>query len=508
MHETAMMRKRVVVAGLYHETHTFLDGTTGLDDFALREGTRLLDAAGDGSPLSGVLDVARRCRWDVVPAIDLRATASATVDDAVFDFFWNRFTSTVEEGRGTGIDGVFLVLHGAMVCRNILDVEGELMKRLRSLAGCEQVPVCGVLDPHGNISRSMIERSQGFVAYRTTPHVDAREAAVDGALLLDRVLSSRHRPVAVYESCPVMWPPTGTGTADEPLRTLLSMARQIERDHPEIAAVNVMSGFSFADTHDTGVSLSAVTFGDPHVARRRLRELREYAMAHRSEGNVVEPPLEEVMPDVLQDIAWRRIPVALVEPADNIGGGAPGDGPTVLRTLLEHGAQNAAVVINDPEAVAALSNLRRRDHLRLGLGGKASRFTEPPVVLEVELISRSDGRFELEDRQSHLASMSGVRVDMGPCAVVRDRGVTILITSKKTPPFDLGQLRSQGIVPESLSVIGIKAAVAHRRAYDRITKSSFTVATPGPCSSDLRRFPFQHVRRPIYPLEERMKDEG
>ena len=50
--------------------------------------------------------------------------------------------------------------------------------------------------------------------------------------------------------------------------------------------------------------------------------------------------------------------------------------------------------------------------------------------------------------------MSGVRIEMGPCAVVRHGGVTILLTAKKTPPFDLGQLRSQGIEPESLSVIG------------------------------------------------------
>jgi microcystin degradation protein MlrC len=51
-------------------------------------------------------------------------------------------------------------------------------------------------------------------------------------------------------------------------------------------------------------------------------------------------------------------------------------------------------------------------------------------------------------------------------------------------------------------VIGVKAAVAHRRAYDRVVKASFTVATPGPCSSDLRGFPYQHVRRPIVPLDD------
>jgi microcystin degradation protein MlrC len=121
--------------------------------------------------------------------------------------------------------------------------------------------------------------------------------------------------------------------------------------------------------------------------------------------------------------------------------------------------------------------------------------------MEVEFISSSDGRFELEDRHSHLASMNGVNINMGPCAVVKARGVSILLTSKKTPPFDLGQLRSQGIIPEECSVIGVKAAVAHRQGYDPITAAAFTVNVPGPCSSDVGSFSFEKVRRPIYPLD-------
>ena len=91
---------------------------------------------------------------------------------------------------------------------------------------------------------------------------------------------------------------------------------------------------------------------------------------------------------------------------------------------------------------------------------------------------------------------------MGRCAVVRHKGVTILLTSRRTPPFDLGQWRSQGIQPEKLSVIAVKAAVAHRKAYDPIAGAHYTVETPGPCSSNLKQFPFQHVKRPIYPLDD------
>ena len=98
--------------------------------------------------------------------------------------------------------------------------------------------------------------------------------------------------------------------------------------------------------------------------------------------------------------------------------------------------------------------------------------------------------------------MNGVHINMGSCAVVSHQGVRVLLTSRRTPPFDLGQLRSQGIVPEACSVIGVKAAVAHRRAYETIQKASYTVDTPGPCSSNLKTFLFNNVRRPIFPLDD------
>ena len=192
--------------------------------------------------------------------------------------------------------------------------------------------------------------------------------------------------------------------------------------------------------------------------------------------------------------------MALVEPADNIGGGAPGDCTSILRAFLARRLPGAAVIMNDPRAVAALAGAEAGSSLRLMLGG-SSALDPGAVAVEATLLARSDGRFTLEDRNSHLAAMQGIHIDMGSCATVRADGVDILITSKKTPPFDLGQLRSQGIVPETLRFVGVKAAVAHRRAYDRITAASYWVDTPGPCPSDLTRLPYRHLRRPIFPLD-------
>ncbi len=506
------MPRRVLVAGLFHETHSFLRETTPLSAFQVRTGAKLLAARGDASPLAGVLDVADACDWEVVPAIDLRATPSGTVEDEVFERFWSEWLLVAAPLLQAGaVDGIALVLHGAMVTSSLDDVEGEIVARIRALPGGADVPICGVLDLHGNISRATIELSDGFVAYRCNPHTDACEAARDGARLLQRIMETGQRPQSVWAQPPLIWPPTGTATADEPMRGLEAMAREIEATHPEVAAVNVFAGFSFADTPNTGVSFSVTTFGSRDQAAELLQPLVQYAIEHRHEGNKVSPGLQQSSGLIQEFLAAKASPLVIVEPADNIGGGAPGDTTDILRFAREHHIDRSVVVINDPEAVECCRILGVGGKRALSIGAKLSADFCQPVHADVEVLSLSNGQFDLEDPQSHLASMCGTHIDMGPTAVVRllepSKGsippdIKVVLTTHKTPPFDLGQLRSQGIEPKDCHLIGVKAAVAHRRAYDPITAETLTVDTAGPCSSDLRKFVFRKVRRPVFPLDE------
>jgi microcystin degradation protein MlrC len=513
------MPHRVLLAGLFHETHTFLSGRTMQSEFDERVGQELWLAENDGSPLAGALEVARSQKWEVVPVIDLRAAPGPTVEDSVIARFWSSVESAIHAEESRGIDGVYLVLHGAMVSESLLDVEGELLLRLRGILGAN-VPVGGVLDLHGNITARMAENSHGLIAYRQNPHADACAAAQDAALLLDRLMTTGERPVTVWHHPPVMWPPTGTGTGFNPMRSLEMMARHIEDVHEEILAVNVFSGFSFADTPDTGVSFTAITLGEPRYALAELEQLSDWALENRQLGNVLEESLESVLEKIAPSptggapssgepgsgtpgsTSMTAGPIVLAEPSDNIGGGAPGDGTGLLAALIGRGVQNAAVAICDPQAVAALSAIEPGGKMTLEIGGRGSELSGGPLRLELELVSLSDGRFTLEDPHSHLAAMCGSRFEMGRSAVVRHGGILILLTSRKTPPFDLGQWRSQGIEPEKLDLIGVKAAVAHRKVYDPIARAHHTVETPGPCSSHLKQFPYRHIVRPIYPLDE------
>ena len=485
---------RILFAGLFHETHCFTSDRTRLADFSVQRGPEVLARLGDGSQIDGFLEAAHRAGWTVVPAAAYTAMPSGIVTGDVFDAFWRDVEPVATAAGRDGVDGIFLSLHGAMVSETFEDVEGDLLGRLRAIPGLGDKPLFGVFDLHANFTDAMARHADGLVCYRKNPHTDARESGMRGAELLRRSLAEGRRPRMRRINPPIIWPPTGTGTADSPMRDLEALAREIETENPDIWAVNVVAGFSFADMPDAGVSFSVVGTTSDDEMDAALRRLVSLATEFRDNGYPKEHDPDVVLRGLAPDAPG---PIILVEPSDNVAGGAPGDGTGVLRALLRNNIADACVVVNDPAAVRALADGKRS----LSIGGKGSELDEGPVILDVDLVSTSDGRFDLEDRHSHLAASQGVHIDMGPTAVVRHGGITIILTSRKTPPFDLGQLRSQGVEPRSMRVIGVKAAVAHRQAYDPITAASFTVTTPGPCTSDPRRLPYRKLRRPIYPLD-------
>ncbi len=499
-----MSRKRVLVARFFHETHTFVDEPTGCDLFRFREGSELLESLGDSSPLGGVLEYAQEQRWEVIPTVDAHAFPSGTIEHTVFELFWNRFVALATDPLAQGIDAIYLVLHGACVTDQLEDVEGEFLSRIRNLPNAASIPIYGVYDLHANVSKAMVELSQCLIAYRENPHTDARQAAVRAAQWLSHYFHTGVLPNHYWQPTPIVWPPTGTGTANNPMKRLLEMAREIESSDPNVLAVNVNAGFGFSDVRDVGLSFSLVAESSADSVQPYLSQLADAALESADQGLGQDEAPHVVMQrlcDLDSTSALDGLTV-LVEPSENIGGSAPGDGVALLRLLLDHPFHGVLACIADPEFVQSLLHQPVGGKYVRSLGAKKNRISGLPIEGEFELVGvHPNGRFELRDKRSHLASAVGDFFDMGPCVSVRLSNATILVTTIKTPPMDLGQYLHIGLDPSNFRIVVVKAAVAHRGAYDPIAARQYWVDTPGPCSSNLRSFAYRRIRRPVYPLD-------
>src|SRR3981081_3750675 len=405
---------KILLAALAHETQCFIPEITGADRFRTLRGAEILGCAGDGSTIDGFLVVAQRQGWTVIPTAGASAMSSGRVADAVFETFWREVEAVARPAIAAGIDSIYLVLHGAMVTETIEDSEGELIERLRALPGAAALPIFGVFDLHGTFTGRMAEFANCLIAYRENPHTDARDAAMLGAELLARSLATGQVPRMYRVKPPIILPPAGTATSDSPMADLEAAARQIEAASPDIWAVNIAAGYGFADVPEAGLSLSLVSVGAETEARTALARRQVLAMSLKERGFVLPPPVDDVLRQICP---VGRGPVLLIEPSDDIGGGAPGDGTGILRALLRHQVGKAAGVINDPEALPALRDLPLGGIATVAIGGKKTTLDEGPITLAVTLLSRSNGRFTLEDRNSHLAAMRCLHIDIGPSAV-------------------------------------------------------------------------------------------
>ena len=259
-----------------------------------------------------------------------------------------------------------------------------------------------------------------------------------------------------------------------------------------------MAGFAYADTPFTGPSIIVTTDGHKQLARVYAAELSDLLYRQRESAL---PAFLSASDAVAKALEIESGPVILVDSADNIGGGTSGDGTDALAALLAHDVREAAIVLADYDAVDLCWRAGPGADLSLNVGGKADSWHGPPVRVTGNVRALSDGEFECELADNHFASFYGNTVQMGRCAWLRARGVNILLTERKTPPLDLAQLRHIGIIPEAQGMIVVKSAVAYRAAYAPIASATIEMDTPGLCSANLLRFPYQHLQRPLYPLD-------
>jgi microcystin degradation protein MlrC len=221
---------------------------------------------------------------------------------------------------------------------------------------------------------------------------------------------------------------------------------------------------------------------------------RSLADAILSERDAFRAELTDVDQAIAAAIAPERRPVLLVDIADNIGGGTPGDGTVLLDGLLRTGARDAIVIIADPESVNRCCSAGVGATVKLTVGGKVDGLHGRPVDVEGKVRRLCDGVF------LNIGQMrDGIVDDQGLTAVVACGGVTLVLTSKKMMPWNLEQLRSCGIEPTRAGSIVLKSAVAYRAAYLPIAAEVITVDTPGLTSPNLSRFTYRNLPPELRP---------
>ena len=490
------MSYRVLSGEIKHETNTFSRLSTTLDSYRARY--LCLDAGvakalrGTRTEMGAFLDAADRFGWALANPIAANATPSGRLTPETWHYLRDTLLGSLD--RDGPFDGILLSLHGAMVTETTEDAEGELLAMLRERVGLD-MPLCVTLDLHANVTEQMAANASALIAYRTYPHVDMYERGIQAAELLQRAMEGETRPVCLVRHRPQIDGADHGRSQSGPMAELLRRATRHEQE-PGILVVSIQAGFPWADITDTGPSVAVTHDGAEARAVDIAESMMDYVWETRHQRTIEVIRTEEAIARC-QAVTAADKPLVLADFSDNPGGGSYGDSPALLRAIVEAGLKNAAFgVITDPEVVQASIGTGVGGKINVALGGKLDREVTPPFDVKATVISLSDGAFTYEGPMA-----KGLKASMGPTAVLRIGGVDAIVTTHRLQVLDQQIFVSQGIEPTEKTFVAVKSAHHFRAAFEPIASEVILVDAAGINSPDLKRFPYKHVRRPVWPLD-------
>ncbi|MDP6708902.1 MAG: M81 family metallopeptidase [Alphaproteobacteria bacterium] len=492
--------RRFVTAVMRHETNTFSPVPTPLQAFSGRGAdsggplageAAIASCRGTNTPAAAFIDLADEVGAELVMPISGSAHPSGTVDDSVIDVF----AEAIVDGVRAGCEALFLDLHGGMVAAGFPDAEGELLRRIR--AEFPDLPVAVAFDFHTNLSGLTVDNATVITGYRTYPHIDMYETGARAGRTLLRALDGKVAPVMVWHSLPILSHLNRQTPSRQPMKDIMDRAIRAEADG-EVLNASVFGCFPLADIPNVGLSAIVIGDGDGGRAKALLDELMAMAWERRADFVFETEPVET---SIAHAKTLGPEPIILADHGDVCGSGGTQDVMAVLSEVMRQGLTSVcAGPYYDPQAVATLIEAGIGAEVTLMLGGRtdmpAIDLTGKPLEVSGRVRCITDGRFTITGPM-----MTGITVDMGPTVVLDTGAIEIVISSERHEPFDIGCFTHAGINPAAKNFILIKSRQHFRAGFDAVTERVVMVSGPGITTSDYHLFPWDKVRRPVYPFD-------
>ena len=417
---------KIAVGGIHTECSTYSPLLQTETDFKVVRGCALLAQAG--------LDDDRFSNTTFLPLFHVRSVPGGPVSADCYQAFKSDFLKELKQSLP--VDGVLLIMHGAMHVPGLEDAEGDWISSVRQLVGAS-VPIAVSYDLHGNVTRKIIDQIDIFCAYRTAPHIDVRETHARAAVNLVDQLEGGPKRFVAWSPVPVLLPGERTSTEDEPTRSLYLRLPEFDK-RDGICDSNLMVGYVWADTRRataaavvTGTSVEGVTAVAKDIAAAYWAERKNF------DFGVPTKSLGACLDDAQKASTG---PFILADSGDNPTGGGVGDRSDVLHAWLARGLTNGVFAgIADPEATHLAWSADEGETVSLTIGGA---FGSPcPRVAAEATVDKKSGTAPERDR----------------AVSVRIAGNTVILTERRRPFHKLEDFRKFGIEPTQAPFLIVKS---------------------------------------------------
>lgn len=493
------MATRIAVGHFLHESNSFSSEKTGIEQFRTLpmylangwcSGAEMIGVArGTLTVIGAAIDCAKEYGWELLPLAVAETIPSGPLTSSIYKEIKSRMLAPLE---GSKTDAVLLHLHGAAVVEGMVDCEGDLLGAIRDRVS-PGTPIVVVLDLHANVSQRMLDATDMLIGYDTEPHQDLYERGMEAAGVVRAMLEDGLRPQARRAQPPMILPAENECTSNEPMRGLMARAFEWEK-RPGVLDVSVFGGFYGSDEPEAGPCIVATTTGDGDLAQRIVDDVVCRMWAVREQFLRPTTPVAEAVKAVRPGEGV----FALIDGADDVLGGAPGDGTAVLQELLRLGVRRAGVSsIWDPEVAQLAFNAGVGAEISGRLGGKTDDRHGPSLPFRAHVRGLHTGRIPFAHWDESITQ------DVGRIALIDVDGITVPVTERKAATESMDMFGALGLNVDEFDVVVLKGlGNTYRVTYGDRLRAYVEVESEGCTNPNLRRIGrYRRLRRPIFPLD-------
>jgi microcystin degradation protein MlrC len=317
-----------------------------------------------------------------------------------------------------------------------------------------------------------------------------------------RMLAGEVEPKMVWGTRPIMSSSLVHTPSREPMKTLMGMANAAE-DSGQVLNASVFGGFPQADIPH--LALSSVIVCDKRTAEGEilLNRILDAAWEKR-DGFLFHPEplsIQVARAKSLDANSSGGGPVVLADHGDNTASGGTQDVMSVIEEAIRQDLEDAvAGPICDPACVEQMIAAGIGNEVTLELGGKidmpAMGLKGKPLKVTGRVKCITDGQFTVTGPMA-----TGTTIRMGRTAVLDTGKIQIVVSEKRSEPFDLGVFTHCGIDPRRKRYVLIKSRQHFRAGFEPIAKHIVMCDGDGCTASDLKLFKYERVKRPLYPFD-------
>ena len=479
------------MAMLSTETNTFSPIPTGFNVWRDMLLVRRSDPRADDPHMLQVArsligERAEKRGWEIAEGLFGFAQPAGVTPRAVFEELRDELLADLEAAMP--VDGVLLMLHGAMVAEGYDDCEGDLLRRVRELVG-PGVPVGAELDLHCHLTDEMLEQATVLVGYKEYPHIDMMKRMLELFSILADTAEGVVKPVMSTFKCRM----TGLfPTTREPLRSFVDELTALE-ERDGVLNVWLGHGFPYGDVPEMGSNMVVVTDDDAALGDELAEQMGRKFFSLRDEVHV---PTQTIAECLDQATSTSDGPITIADTGDNSGGGAPNDSTFFLVQMLSRRIENAAIgPLWDPVAVAICQDAGVGGRLSLRVGGKLGPSSGDPVDLDVSVVGLCD---DLSN------SLGGVDVPLGASAGIKvhgagetkgmpdmapEKGIDIVLTTRRGQGFAPSIFSAVGIDPERKHILVVKSTQHFHAGFAPISRQVLYAGDLGALPGDMLKIP-------------------